>query len=78
MHHANTHRRFRPDPDAAFLRDLGRRLDALRDLPDPSPDQRDELMYRLWVVWAHMQPTPVPRPARRRLGAPARLPAHDD
>ncbi len=75
MHHVSASRRPRPDPDAASFRELGRRLDALRAVADPTPAEVAELR-RLEVVWAHMQPTPAPRPARRH-GTPARLPAHD-
>ena len=72
MSKTNTDRRSRRDPEGASFREIGRRLDALRDLTEPSPDEKTE-MYRLWVLWAHLQPTPTLRRARRH-GTPARLP----
>ena len=72
MHHSSARRRSRPDPADAEFRELGRRIDALRALGTLTPEERAELA-RLAVTWAHMQPTRVPRPARRH-GTPARLP----
>ncbi len=72
MHHSSTAKRTTPDPGTAFLRDVAHRLDALNELADPSAEEIAEL-GRLRVIWAHAQPTPVPRPPRRR-GTPAELP----
>lgn len=71
MKDATTHRRRRPAPPAPFLASVGRRLDVLRGLTDPTPAEAAELS-RLSAAWAHLQPMPAPRPARR-LGTPARL-----
>lgn len=63
MAHVTTGRRATPDPAAAFLRAVGRRLDALGGRDDLSAAEAAELR-RLRVIWAHAQPTPALRPGR--------------
>lgn len=64
MPRPNTATRARPDPDAARLRAVRARLDALDALAEPTAAEAAELA-RLWVIWAHTQPTLAMRTPRR-------------